>query len=126
MVNKGKGPIVDSTPPMLPDPREGPSFAQSTPLCDEPPGFEQHQFESCQSPVIAQIEQHVVVVFPAASNTVPSSVQNEVDMVAAQSWSDEEDGFTPVVSKKNKKKKNAPTRPEPIATRSIVAKKNSL
>ncbi|CAL9006542.1 unnamed protein product [Prunus brigantina] len=80
---------------MLPDPREGPSFAQSTPLCDEPSGFERHQFESCQSPVIAQIEQPIVVVFPAASNTVPSSVQNEVDMVAAQSWSDEEDGFTP-------------------------------
>ncbi|CAL9010028.1 unnamed protein product [Prunus brigantina] len=37
------------------------------------------------SPAIAQTEQPVVVVFPAASNTVPSSVQNEVDMVAAQS-----------------------------------------
>ncbi|CAL9013025.1 unnamed protein product [Prunus brigantina] len=80
---------------MLPDPREGPYFAQSTPLCDEPPGFERHQFESCQSPVIAQIEQPVVVVFPAASNTIPSSVKKKVDMVAAQSWSDEEDGFTP-------------------------------
>ncbi|PQQ21976.1 hypothetical protein Pyn_26432 [Prunus yedoensis var. nudiflora] len=91
---------------MLPDPREGPSFAQSTPLCDEPPGFERHQLESCQSPVLAQIEQPVGVDSPAASNTVPYSVQHEVDMVAAQSWSEEEDGFTPVVSKEKEKEKD--------------------
>lgn len=103
VVNKGKGLIVDSTPLMLPDPREGPSFTQSTPLCDESLGFERHQLESCQSPVLAQIEQLVGVDSPAASNTVPYSVQHEVDMVAAQSWSGEEDGFTPVVAKKNKK-----------------------
>ncbi|CAL8991378.1 unnamed protein product, partial [Prunus brigantina] len=53
VVDKGKGHIVDSTPPILPDPREGPSFAQSTPSCDEPPGFERHHFEFCQSPAIA-------------------------------------------------------------------------